>query len=76
MSLRRGADRYGNLDRNQRRILDISDRLKPVLSRKIYELPQWQQSLISFDITNVVKNNYKRTCFCCSRRKSKDSVKD
>ena len=75
MSLRRGNERYGNLDYNQRRIIDISEKLKPVLSRKVYELPEWHQNLLEFNISPLVKNQWKRNCFTCGRRERKDSAR-
>ena len=68
MSLRRGNQRFGNLDRNQRRIIDLSERLKPLVNRTVDELPSWQQDLLDFNINANVKNYWKRCCITCSRR--------
>lgn len=72
--LKRGQDRYGNLSYNQLRVPIVSDALFPLVSRKVCELADWQQSVIDFNWDNRrVKDCWKRYCIVCGR-KAKDYV--
>ena len=67
--LKRGNQDWGNQKWSTRSLIEINEKLKPILNRKVDDLTLWVQKLINFQIEDKdVRRRYSSTCFSCQRR--------
>ena len=70
--LKRGSSSWGNKSWATKSMIEINDRLRPILNRPVDEISTWAQKLLDFQMNDKdVKRRYKTSCFTCQRYQEK-----
>ena len=66
--LKRGSAEWGNKKWSTSTMIEITERLRPILDRKVEEFPSWAQKLMVFKFDKECKRRWKDSCCICHRR--------